>query len=351
MSPRAADAGLRPALECSGLAALAAPLADAAARARHENRHGDLPKWENALAQLDCPAASPPDFALAAPRIGGARDCDDAERARMKKLLLQLRPWRKGPFEFFGMRVDAEWRADRKWARIEKHIDLRGARALDIGCGNGYYLLRMLGAGAALALGIDPGQLFIAQFAALKRGCPNSPAFALPLACEDFPRDAALPGFDAVFSMGVLSHRRDPHAHLREVLRCARPGGQVVVETLVVEDEIRARVRPAGALRQDAKCSGDSVSAAARRLAAPRRRARCSLARREPHHAGRTARHRMDALRIPRGFFGSERCGKNHRGPPGAAPRDFSLRARRISVEFFAFRAAIAPARRLFLRA
>ncbi|MDA8014556.1 MAG: tRNA 5-methoxyuridine(34)/uridine 5-oxyacetic acid(34) synthase CmoB [Gammaproteobacteria bacterium] len=248
MSPRAADAGLRPALECSGLAALAAPLADAAARARREHRHGDLPKWENALAQLDCPAASPPDFALAAPRIGGARDCDDAERARMKKLLLQLRPWRKGPFEFFGMRVDAEWRADRKWARIEKHIDLRGARALDIGCGNGYYLLRMLGAGAAFALGIDPGQLFIAQFAALKRGCPNSPAFALPLACEDFPRapNFKLPGFDAVFSMGVLSHRRDPHAHLREVLQCARPGGQVVVETLVVEDETERVFVPPG---------------------------------------------------------------------------------------------------------
>ncbi|MGR3985235.1 MAG: tRNA 5-methoxyuridine(34)/uridine 5-oxyacetic acid(34) synthase CmoB [Gammaproteobacteria bacterium] len=246
MTMRAAEAGLRRALQSNHLAELAEPLMERAELAWRGNRHGDLEKWRRALAGLDGLRASSHDFARDAVRIGAARDCDDAARARAKQLLLQLQPWRKGPFDFFGMRIDAEWRADCKWARIAGSIDLRGRRALDIGCGNGYYLWRMLGAGASLALGIDPAQLFIAQFAACKRHCPARPAFALPLTCEAFPRGAGLPGFDAVFSMGVLSHRRDPHAHLREALQCARPGGEVIIETLVLEDDAERVFIPPG---------------------------------------------------------------------------------------------------------
>jgi len=41
--------------------------------------------------------------------------------------------------------------------------------------------------------------------------------------------------FDTVFSMGVLYHRRDHHAHLRELRDQLRPGGTLVLETLVCE--------------------------------------------------------------------------------------------------------------------
>ena len=230
---------------------LAAPLMTAAQRASQTNPHGTLEKWRGVVERLPDLTASSRDFTRPAVRIGDPQDCDDETRARIKELLLRLKPWRKGPFELFGVTIDGEWRANLKWRRLAKKItSLRGRRVLDVGCGNGYYLWQMLGQGATIALGIDPGQLFIAQFNALKRYCPDCPAFVLPLTSEQFPagNDAgdSGDGFDTVFSMGVLSHRRDPHAHLRELMNFTRPGGELVVETLVVAGDKDTVLIPAG---------------------------------------------------------------------------------------------------------
>jgi len=40
-----------------------------------------------------------------------------------------------------------------------------------------------------------------------------------------------------VFSMGILYHRRSPMDHLRELRQLLKPGGQLVLETLVVEGD------------------------------------------------------------------------------------------------------------------
>lgn len=40
--------------------------------------------------------------------------------------------------------------------------------------------------------------------------------------------------FDTVFSMGVIYHRRAPLEHLAELLDALRPGGELVLETLVI---------------------------------------------------------------------------------------------------------------------
>jgi tRNA (mo5U34)-methyltransferase len=44
-----------------------------------------------------------------------------------------------------------------------------------------------------------------------------------------------LPGFDTVFSMGVLYHRRSPFEHLELLKKKLRKGGELVLETLVVD--------------------------------------------------------------------------------------------------------------------
>jgi len=247
------------ALTAAGLAGLARELPNAVQRAAQQP-HGDQAQWMRIVDALPVIRASSFDFNARAVRIGDAGDCDDAIRAKLRRLLLQLNPWRKGPFDAFGVGIDSEWRADMKWARLAAVVDLRGRRVLDVGCGNGYYLWRMLGGGAKLALGIDPGRLFVAQFEALKSYCPDAPAFVLPLTDAQFPGgdgdgdgdgddvgDGVLAGagvlagknnianFDTVFSMGVLYHRRDPRAHLRRLLAFARPGGEVVVESLVID--------------------------------------------------------------------------------------------------------------------
>ena len=146
-----------------------------------------------------------------------------------------LSPWRKGPFDLFGVHVDTEWRSDWKWSRVAPHLDLRGKRVLDVGCGNGYYQWRMLGAGADSVIGIDPNWLFFCQFQAVQRYLPDLPAWHLPFALEDLP--AALEGFDTVFSMGVFYHRRSPIEHLLALKDCLLKGGELVLETLVIEGD------------------------------------------------------------------------------------------------------------------
>ena len=59
---------------------------------------------------------------------------------------------------------------------------MRGKRVLDVGCGNGYYMLRMLGAGAEHVIGVDPVLLFLAQFQAIIHTLKCRPnAHLLPL--------------------------------------------------------------------------------------------------------------------------------------------------------------------------
>jgi tRNA (mo5U34)-methyltransferase len=56
----------------------------------------------------------------------------------------------------------------------------------------------------------------------------------LPLRSEHLPQFG---GFDTVFSLGVLYHRRSPIDHLKELLSFTKPGGELVLETLVVEGD------------------------------------------------------------------------------------------------------------------
>jgi tRNA (mo5U34)-methyltransferase len=152
----------------------------------------------------------------------------------LRKLLSQFKPWRKGPFDIHGVYIDSEWRSDLKWDRLESAIaPLRDRLVLDVGCGNSYHLWRMYGAGARAAIGLDSTLAYVAQYCAVRHFMPGPPAWTLPLALEDLPAD--LRSFDTVFSMGVLYHCRLPLDHLRRLKQCLRPGGELVLETLVVE--------------------------------------------------------------------------------------------------------------------
>ena len=203
----------------------------AAARWRNPG-HGDFARWSAALARLPARRASRAELDRDCPRIGAAAELDAAGRAALAAALRELIPWRKGPFELFGLRLDAEWRSELKWRRVRPHLsDLAGRRVLDAGCGNGYSLLRMAGAGARLAVGAEPSWLPNLQFAALRSFLePALPVGIVPARLEELPGDAR---FDTVFSMGVLSHQRRPEEHLRELRRRLRPGGELALETLV----------------------------------------------------------------------------------------------------------------------
>jgi tRNA (mo5U34)-methyltransferase len=200
--------------------------------------HGDAATWLAAIDALPPVVASVVDVGPTV-RIGRTQDCGESDRAELRRGLLRLQPWRKGPFALFGVDVDTEWRSDWKWARVAPHVALDGMRVLDVGCGNGYYGWRMCAAGARSVIGVDPTIVYSMQFAAIAKyltpAHPRLDNTVLPLRLEDLPDgDAA---FDAVFSMGVLYHRRDPHEHLARLASHLRPGGTLVVETLIVAND------------------------------------------------------------------------------------------------------------------
>ena len=201
--------------------------------------HGDLGRWQAALDAL--PVMQPSQIDLLN-SFSLDNDCDAATRQQVRDALFGLSPWRKGPVELVGVHVDTEWRSDWKWDRVAPHLDLRGKRVLDVGCGNGYYQWRMLGAGAESVIGIDPNWLFFCQFQAMQRYLPELPAWHLPFALEDLPEQ--LEGFDTVFSMGVLYHRRSPIDHLLALKDCLKKGGELVLETLVVAGDAQQVLVP-----------------------------------------------------------------------------------------------------------
>jgi tRNA (mo5U34)-methyltransferase len=194
--------------------------------------HGDLARWQAALDAL--PPLTPSHIELQQ-RFSLEGTCDPAQREQLHQALFGLSPWRKGPFELFGVHVDTEWRSDWKWSRVAPHLDLRGKRVLDVGCGNGYYMWRMLGAGADSVIGVDPNWLFFCQFQAMQHYLPGRPVWHLPFALEELP--SKLEGFDTVFSMGVLYHRRSAIDHLLDLKNCLVKGGELVLETLVIEGD------------------------------------------------------------------------------------------------------------------
>lgn len=207
--------------------------------------HGEMEKWRTAYEAMPRIRASGYDLNRACIGIGTADDCDDQTRQALAGSLMQLHPWRKGPFALFGLHIDTEWRSDWKWQRLAPHLgSLANRRVLDVGCGNGYYLLRMLGQGARLVIGLDPSLRYFMQFRALTRYLPELPGFVLPLGIEALP--AGMAAFDTVFSMGVLYHRRSPLDHLVELREALRPGGELVLETLVVPGGANEVLLPAG---------------------------------------------------------------------------------------------------------
>lgn len=200
-----------------------------------DHTHGDLPRWRRALEQL--PPVSPLcELDRPAPLLGGiVQDCE-----ALAATLMELHPWRKGPLQLGGVMIDSEWRSDWKWQRLAPHVDLAGQRVLDIGCGNGYFGLRMLGSGAQLVVGVDPMLLFVMQHLACRHFTGDLPNYVLPLGIEDLPVGEA--GFDTVLSMGVLYHRRDHEQHLGQLKSLLKKGGTLVLETLVLPEARRGGV-------------------------------------------------------------------------------------------------------------
>ena len=197
----------------------------------------------------------------------------DSERKQTMALLKQLMPWRKGPFQIGSqvenqidsgenedqqatpIFIDTEWHSDWKWQRVAPHLgNLKGRRVLDVGGGSGYHGWRMAGAGADTVIIIDPSCLFYYQFMAIRHFVGSADAHThvhgtgryrthyIPVPLEALPEHSQL--FDTVFSMGVLYHRQSPFEHLQQLKGQLVKGGELVLETLVIEGDANTVLVP-----------------------------------------------------------------------------------------------------------
>ncbi|QKI88143.1 tRNA 5-methoxyuridine(34)/uridine 5-oxyacetic acid(34) synthase CmoB [Thiomicrorhabdus xiamenensis] len=201
--------------------------------------NGNLPRWLDALQKIKgYPQADDYDLNVDAVSVTNKTPLSGEEKAELERTLRAFHPWRKGPFSIHDIFIDTEWHSDWKWQRVRPHLaPLEDRRVLDIGCGSGYHLWRMLGEKPKLAVGVDPSLLFMNQFLVLKHFIgEQEPGFFLPLTLEQLPVSQKGGAFDTVFSMGVLYHRRSPIDHILELKNQMRPGGELVLETLVVPE-------------------------------------------------------------------------------------------------------------------
>ncbi len=199
--------------------------------------HGQLAQWQQLLSELPEVIVSEIDLKTNI-SIGLSADLSFEQQQLLSKQLHSLHPWRKGPFTLFGKEVDCEWRSDWKWQRLQDAISpLSNRRVLDIGCGNGYHLWKMIAAGAQCAIGIDPSQLFWTQFQVIKHYLPDYPVHLIPVGIEQLPESSMQQGFDSIFCMGVLYHRRSPIDTLIHLRKLLRNGGELILETLVIDGD------------------------------------------------------------------------------------------------------------------
>lgn len=225
-------APLVPILQRSDNPLLADALDEIAISGLDVTRYGDIPRWQSAVKSL--PAIEAREFHANQDRVSVTAQASPSDLLQLKTALAELHPWRKGPFNWFGVDVDTEWRSDFKWNRLSREIEsLQGRRVLDVGCGSGYHCWRMLGEGADLVIGIDPTPLFVYQFWAMQRYANIDKVWVVPARLEQLP--SPMHAFETVFSMGVLYHRRSPFDHLQELKDTLVAGGELVLETLVIE--------------------------------------------------------------------------------------------------------------------
>lgn len=199
-----------------------------------DNTKGNFLKFKTVVENLPDLNTGSVDLNHAVIRAGEGTEPGSADKERLLKGLKDLCPWRKGPFDLFGIHIDTEWQSWMKWDRLAPHLPcLDSRRILDIGSSNGYYMFRMAAGNPLFVLGLEPQSSFYYQYLAAQKYLNQDNVFCLPIPYNQLP--AMEEYFDLIFCMGILYHRKSPVEMLRQIRESLRKGGELVLENLVLE--------------------------------------------------------------------------------------------------------------------
>ncbi len=167
-------------------------------------------------------------------KVGRKENLSEQEFALIEETARKLIPWRKGPFNLFGLKIDSEWQSNIKYNLIRPHFNLKDKVVADIGCNNGYYMFRMLEDKPKRVIGFDPSALTLHQFEFINHFVKSDIIYEM-LGVEHL--EYYNHKFDFIFMLGVLYHRPDPVGTLKSLARGLNAKGEILIDTFMIDGE------------------------------------------------------------------------------------------------------------------
>lgn len=161
--------------------------------------------------------------------IGRREELVNDQAELVDRALKAFIPWKKGPFKFFGTYIDSEWRSDLKWERLLNFLpELQYKRIADVGCNNGYYMLRMTEHRPKFVLGFEPVLRHWLAFDLLNTHARQQQLVFSPFGVETI--DLFQRSFDVIFCLGILYHHRDPITLLAKMHHALDRKGSLIID-------------------------------------------------------------------------------------------------------------------------
>lgn len=185
--------------------------------------------YSDYLAKIPLFQTSTFDFTKDSVTVGNANDITSEQQANLKKHLENFIPWKKGPWNFYGIEIDAEWQSHIKWNRLKNSLhSLEGKKVADIGCNNGYFMFRMLEENPETVIGFEPFAKHYYVYNIFQNVVKSPKLHFELLGIENF--DLYPKFFDTIFCLGILYHHTDPIGLLRKLYNSLDKGGEIYID-------------------------------------------------------------------------------------------------------------------------
>lgn len=200
---------------------------------REEKYSSIITPFQNVVEHAPNVEATFKNYKAAEVTIGGVSDITQEQSQAMRSALRTFYPWRKGPFRLFGIDIDAEWRSDLKYNRIRDALGEQSDKAIaDVGCGNGYFMFRLLEKNPRFVVGLDPTWRYYFNFLLLQKYAREPRLHIEPLGWDQLSLLRNV--FDTILCMGIVYHHRDPILVLEACYNSLRKGGVALIESMTI---------------------------------------------------------------------------------------------------------------------